>query len=31
MERSATGKRQFVVIDDYGTGGIWGIIAAESA
>lgn len=31
MERSAGGKKQFVVIDDYGTGGIWGIIAAESA
>jgi hypothetical protein len=31
MERSAGGKRQFVVVDDYGTGGIWGIVAAESA
>jgi hypothetical protein len=31
MERLSGGKRQLVVIDDYGTGGIWGIIAAESA
>ena len=31
MERSAGEKTRLVVIDDYGTGGIWGIIAAESA
>lgn len=30
MERPAGGKRQFAVIDDDGTGGIWSIIAAES-
>jgi hypothetical protein len=24
-------KQQFIVLDDYGTGGIWGLIAAESA
>jgi hypothetical protein len=24
-------KHEFVVVDDYGTGGIWGLIAAGSA
>jgi hypothetical protein len=31
MEGSAAEKRPFVVVDDYGTGGMWGLIAAESA
>jgi hypothetical protein len=31
MERFTADKQQFVVVDDYGTGGIWGLIAAESA
>jgi len=31
MDGSAAEKRPFVVVDDYGTGGIWGLIAAESA
>jgi hypothetical protein len=31
MEGSPADKRQFVVVDDYGSGGIWGLITAESA
>jgi hypothetical protein len=31
MDGPAAAKQQFVVIDDYGTGGIWGLITAESA
>jgi hypothetical protein len=31
MQEPAEEKTEFVVIDDYGTGGVWGMIAAESA